>query len=145
MRNNKRLYFLSLLFPLSLFVSQASAKDGRTEGSLNGYVTDAVTKKPLPGVVVSATIPGSSSPKEVLTDSDGYFRFPQLPASPVTIQFGKKGYQQCKRPGVQIKEKTTVKLNVEFLPDGVEAPADKEDNGSDESSEYTLLRMVQAG
>src|SRR6202000_1752056 len=118
MGNQKKLLFFLLLFPLALCVK---AGTGKLEGVLHGYVTDAVTKKPLSGVIVSAMVPGTNNLKEVLTDADGYFRFAQLPASQVTVQFDKKGYQSAKRPNVTIKEKASVKLNVEFLPDDIES------------------------
>ena len=107
-----------------------------SEGILHGYVTDAVTKKPLPGVVVSAIVPGTNNPKEVLTDADGYFRFSRMPVTQVTVQFDKKGYQSYKRPNVAIKERSTVKLNVEFQPEEIGADSD--------NSEYPMLRMLQA-
>jgi hypothetical protein len=129
----KKLLFLLLLFPLALC---ARAGTGKVEGVLNGYVTDAVTKKPLCGVIVSATVPGTNSLREVLTDSDGYFRFVELPATQITIEFNKKGYQPCKRPNVTIREKTSVKLNVEFLP--------TEDELNSSSSELPVLHMLQA-
>lgn len=126
------LFFL-LVFPLALW---ARADSGKIEGILHGYVTDAVTKKPLPGVTVSAMVPGTNNSKEVMTDADGYFRFAQLPASQVTVHFDKKGYQSYKRPNVTVKERTSVKLNVEFLP---------EDLGTDsENAEYPILRLLQA-
>jgi len=102
MGSQKILWLLLLLFPLSLY---AKAGTGKVEGIVNGYVTDAVTKKPLPGVVVSATIPGSSNQTEVLTDENGYFRFVQLPGTQVTIQFDKKGYQSYKRSNVSVRER----------------------------------------
>src|SRR6185437_14312242 len=105
-----------LLLPTVLW-AKAGTGIGKAEGVLNGYVTDAVTKKPLHGVVVSATIPGTNLQQEGLTDSDGYFRFLELPASQITIEFNKKGYQPAKRPNITIKEKTPVKLNVEFHPE----------------------------
>ena len=130
----KKLLLFLLLFPLAFC---AKAGTGKLEGVLNGYVTDAVTKKPLPGVIVSAIVPGTNSLKEVLTDSDGYFRFSQLPiAQQVTVQFDKKGYQSCKRPNVTIREKTSIKLNVECLPDEVGSNSD--------NSEYPLLRLLEA-
>src|ERR1700744_4160661 len=98
----KKLLLLLLLLPAALC---AKAGIGKGEGVLNGYVTDAVTKKPLSGVVVSATIPGTNHQQEVLTDSDGYFRFVELPPVPVTVEFNKKGYQSFKRPNITIKEK----------------------------------------
>ena len=130
---SKKLLFLLLIFPLALC---AKAGTGKLEGILNGYVTDAVTKKPLSGVVVSAIVPGTSSQTEVMTDADGYFRFAQLPASQVTIQFDKKGYQSYKRPNVTVREKTSLKLNVEFLPEEEESQSD--------NSEYPVLRLLEA-
>ena len=132
MRSYTRLFFFTLIFPLALC---AKANNGKVEGVLHGYVTDAVTKKPLQGVTVLATLPGTSMSKEALTDADGYFHFVQLPASQVTVEFDKKGYQPLKRPGVTIKEKTTVKLNIECLPQDME---------NDANAEYPLLRLLQA-
>jgi hypothetical protein len=129
----KKILFFLLLLPVSFY---AKAGIGKVEGVLNGYVTDAVTKKPLPGVVVSATVPGTNHQQEVLTDSDGYFRFVELPPVPVTVEFNKKGYQSFKRPNITIKEKAPVKLNVEFLPD--------EEDANSPNSEYPVLRLLQA-
>jgi len=127
-----------LVFSLAL-VTRANNGKGQVivgEGILHGYVTDAVTKKPLSGVTVSAIIPGANNPKEVQTNANGYFRFVEMPASRVTIQFDKKGYQPCKRPNITIREKSAVKLNVEFLPEELGTESD--------NSEYPLLRMLQA-
>lgn len=124
--------FLLLIFPVALC---AKADTGKLDGVLNGYVTDAITKKPLPGVTVCAFVPGTTSQTDVLTDADGYFRFAQLPGSPVTIQIDKKGYQSYKRPNVTVREKTSLKLNIECLPD-------EADSGSD-NNEYPILRLLQ--
>ena len=133
MGNLSKLLFFLLVFPLALW---ARAGTGRIEGILHGYVTDAVTKKPLSGVTVSAMVPGTNNSKEVTTDADGYFRFAQLPASQVTVQFDKKGYQSFKRPNITVKERTSVKLNIEFLPEEIGADSD--------NSEYPILRLLQA-
>ncbi len=133
MNSPKKLLLSLLLLPLALC---AKAGTGKVQGILNGYVTDAVTKKPLSGVVVSATVPGTNNQKEVLTDADGYFRFAELPALQVTVEFNKKGYQSAKRPNITIREKTPVRLNVEFLPEEGEL-----DSGN---AEYPVLRMLQA-
>jgi hypothetical protein len=135
MGKNKKWLLLLLVFPLAL-CSRANNGNGKVEGILHGYVTDATTKKPLSGVTVSALIPGTNNSREVTTDADGYFRFVQLPASPITVQFDKKGYQSCRRPNVTVKEKTSVKLNVEFIPEVLGSDSD--------NSEYPLLRMMQA-
>jgi hypothetical protein len=114
----------------------ANANDGKTETPLlHGYVTDALTKRPVAGVVVSACLPGVNNSQEVTTNADGYFHFAQLPASSVDLQFDKKGYHPYKRCGVLIKEKMTVKLNIEFLPEDAEREA--------EDSEFPMLRMLE--
>jgi hypothetical protein len=113
------------------------ASDGKSEPCLiKGQVLDAVTKKPVCGVVVSVMIPGDPSYKEAVTDVDGYYYFKQLPASHVNLRFEKKGYQKYKyEEMIEIQEKKTVKVNVEVLPDsGSELQPD--------DSEYPLLRIL---
>ena len=129
----KKIIFIILVLPFALSVK---ANTGKRDGVLNGYVTDAITKKPLSGVVVSASVPGSANTCEVLTDADGYFRFAQLPGSPVTVCFDKKGYQFVKRPNVNVADKVTIKLNIEFQPEEMETESDK--------SEFPILRLLQA-
>src|SRR5450432_1658778 len=85
---------------------------------IKGQVVDAITKKPVSGVLVSAVIPGDTESQDVLTDVDGYYYFKQLPASKVNLRFEKKGYQKYKyQEVIETTEKKTVKVNVEFLPD----------------------------
>jgi hypothetical protein len=129
----KKISLLLLILPFAVY---AKAGTGKRDGILNGYVTDAVTKKPLSGVVVSATVPGSGSATEVLTDADGYFRFAQLPGSQVTVSFDKKGYQPTKRPNVNVGEKGPIKLNIEFQPE--------EGDPESDNSEFPILRLLQA-
>jgi len=111
------------------------ASDGKTDPCLiKGQVLDAVTKKPVQGVVVSAGVPGDLASKEVITDVDGYYYFKQLPASHVNLRFEKKGYQKYKYEEIiEIQDKKTVKVNVEVLPDNELQPDD---------SEYPLLRIL---
>jgi Carboxypeptidase regulatory-like domain len=132
MRSYTRLLFLTLIFPLALC---AKANEGKIEGVLHGYVTDAVTKKPLQGVTVLAILPGTNASKQAMTDADGYFHFVQLPAAQVTVQFDKKGYQSSKRAGVTINNRAAVNLNIECLP---------EELGADANAEYPILRILQA-
>jgi hypothetical protein len=111
------------------------ASDGKTDPCMiRGQVLDAVTKKPVCGVVVSAIVPGDPASKEAITDVDGYYYFKQLPASHVNLRFEKKGYQKFKYDElIEIQDKKTVKVNVEVLPDSELQPDD---------SEYPLLRIL---
>jgi hypothetical protein len=132
MKNVKKLLLLILLVAVAGIVK---ANTEKPDAVLHGYVTDAITKKPVSGVLVSATAPGASVSKEVTTDAAGYFSFAQLPAQQVNLQFGKKGYQAFKRMNISVKEKTPVKLTIEFLPENVSEDSDE--------TEYPLLRMLQ--
>jgi hypothetical protein len=126
------LLFLSLL--IGFF--QSRANEGKSDPCLiQGYVMDAVTKKPVSGVIVSASSKGTASSIEAVTDAEGFFKFSQLPASQVNLLFDKKGYQLIRRNGVTINEKATLKINVEFLRE-----ADGDDPGD---SEYPIIKLLQ--
>ena len=66
-KNNKKLLLLLLLFPLAFL---AKANTGKSEAPVQGYVTDAVTKKPVSCVHVSASAPGVNASRVVSTDAD---------------------------------------------------------------------------
>jgi hypothetical protein len=103
---------------------------------LHGYVTDALTKKPVSGVLISVTATGGTGKMETTTDANGYFCFFQLPAAMVNLQFDKKGYQPHKRTGVAIRDKNPVKLNIEFIPESrVEDDLDE--------TEYPILKIFE--
>ncbi|HEX4375073.1 MAG TPA: carboxypeptidase-like regulatory domain-containing protein [Puia sp.] len=132
MKKIKIALFFALLVPFAL---HAKGADGKSEICLHGYVTDAITKKPVQGVVVSASIPGLNVSKEVTTDADGYFSFTQLCGSQVNIHFEKKGYQPYKKSNIAVKEKAAVKVNIEFSPEIISGNADE--------NEYPILRMLE--
>ena len=129
--------FYLTLFVLTCLVSCGLyASDGNPEPLIKGQVLDAITKKPVSGVVVSAMVPGDQTYKEAVTDVDGYYFFKQLPSCHVNLRFEKKGYQKYKyQELIEIQEKKTVKVNVEVSPDN-----DSELQPDD--SEYPLLRIL---
>jgi hypothetical protein len=125
-----------LLVAFSLFACSVYANNGFSGPCLiRGQVVDAVTKKPVSGVVVSAVVSGKPNQKEAITDNDGYYFFEQLPSNHVSLRFEKKGYQNFRyQDVVEIIEKKTVKINVEVHPDPSDLLPD--------DSEYPLLRIL---
>ncbi|OFW03312.1 MAG: hypothetical protein A3H96_19650 [Acidobacteria bacterium RIFCSPLOWO2_02_FULL_67_36] len=91
-------------------VQSPPAPDPRT-GLIVGQVVDAATGKPLSGAIVSiggeflfpATGPRPTPPPRILTGSDGYFVFRDLPRGSFTISAYKSGYADGatgrRRPG----------------------------------------------
>lgn len=79
---------------------QPQAPDPRT-GLIVGQVVDATSAKPIAGAVVSISGPASvptapgqrtAAPPRILTGSDGYFLFRNLPRGSFTINASKPGY-----------------------------------------------------
>jgi hypothetical protein len=88
---------------------------GTGDGEVRGYVVDAVTKKPVAGVAISACSNSTcTETKIVVTDASGYFHIKALPAGQVKFKFEKKGYKQVKKESMSVKEGTTVRLNIEL-------------------------------
>jgi len=132
MKLSKKLTLLAAVLPLTLMLR---ANTGKNEGVVQGQVTDAVTKKPIPGVVVSMTGSKISSEKEVTTDSDGYFKITKLPGGDLTIVLEKKGYKVHKKELVNTKEGLVYRVYVDLLP------KDDDDNDTAEDSSHPLLRL----
>jgi len=132
MKLSKKLMLLAAVLPLTLMLR---ANTGKNEGVVQGQVTDAVTKKPIPGVVVSMTGSKISSEKEVTTDSDGYFKITKLPGGDLTIVLEKKGYKVHKKELVNTKEGLVYRVYVDLLP------KDDDDNDTAEDSTHPLLRL----
>ena len=89
----------------------------KQEATIHGYVVDATTKKPVSGVLVSASHQKKNIKKEVATDASGYFKLDELPAGEVLIYFDKKGYQMLKKKPVLLKDKTVTKLTIDLYED----------------------------
>ena len=138
MRGSKKLLFLTALLPLALLTKANTIDDGKAEPVLQGYVSDAVTKKPVQGVTISISTKGQekSDKKELTTDAYGNFKIPQLPNGEVVIILEKKGYKTCRREGVVIKEGVSLKLNFDIV--------NMTANDDDESGVFhPLMRMVE--
>jgi hypothetical protein len=113
MRLPKYLLLLALSLPVAIC---ANANTGKNEGVVQGQVTDAVTKKPISGVVVSMTTSKSPNEKEVVTDSDGNFKLSKLPSGDLTLLFEKKGYKVHRRELVNTKDGMVYKVILDMIP-----------------------------
>lgn len=117
--------FNALLISASLLASGATfANNGTTpkpgselpkeDATVHGYVVDATTKKPVPGVTVSASHQKKNFKKEVSTDASGYFKLDDMPSGEVLIYFDKKGYRMLKKSPLVLKDKTVTKLTIDL-------------------------------
>lgn len=129
MKLPKRLLLLALCLPVAFVLK---ANNGKNEGVVQGQVTDAVTKKPLPGVVVSMTASKTNQEKEVITDSDGNFKMGKLSTADLVLLFEKKGYKVHRRELINTKDGMVYKVVLDMIP------IDEDEN---EDYAHPLLRM----
>ena len=113
MKLPKRLLLLAICLPVAVLVQ---ANTGKNEGVVQGQVTDAVTKKPIAGVVVSMSASKSSQEKEVVTDSEGNFKMGKLSAADLILLFEKKGYKVHKRELINTKDGMVYKVMLDMIP-----------------------------
>lgn len=116
----------------------AFATGGRFPGDdavIHGYIVDAVTKKPVSGVLVTASNNKKTVEKEVATNASGYFKLDELPAGGLEIRFDKKGYKRFKKEQVIVSEGSIQRLNVDLYLEKVatESPV---------VFEYPALRLI---
>jgi hypothetical protein len=130
MKFSKKALLLVAFLPVAML---AKANTGKNEGVVQGQVTDAVTKKPIPGVVVSMTGSKLSNEKEATTDADGYFKIKKLPGGDLTIILEKKGYKVHRKELVNTKEGVVYRVFVDLLP--------TDDDYDMDDSSHPLLRL----
>ncbi|HEY4155744.1 MAG TPA: carboxypeptidase-like regulatory domain-containing protein, partial [Puia sp.] len=74
------------MIPITFCCCNLYASNGKTGPCLiRGQVVDAITKKPVSGVVVSAVITGNNNSNAVITDNEGYYYFKELPSNHVNL------------------------------------------------------------
>jgi hypothetical protein len=132
MKLSPKILLLAVSLPIA-FLTKANT--GKNEGVVQGQVTDAVTKKPIAGVVVSMSGSKLNNDKGATTDSDGFFKINKLPGGDFTIVFEKKGYKIHKKELVNTKEGMVYRVTLDMLP------LDGDDDDVIEDSAHPLLRL----
>lgn len=117
MKFTKKILLLAVLCVSVLWVhANEGGNDKKGDPSINGYVSDAESKKPIQGVTVSISGKGQDK-KELITDASGNFKTTQLMPGEVTILLEKKGYRTYRKEGIVIKEGITLRLNLDIEED----------------------------
>jgi hypothetical protein len=80
-------------------------------GAVEGRVVDA-TGAVLPGVAIKVSSDALMLPRETLTDSEGFYRFPALPPGEHTFVFALEGFTAVHREGVHVGAGFTATINV---------------------------------
>jgi len=78
-------------------------------GALSGRFTDGTS--PLPGVTVTVTNPATGYTRTTVTDADGNFRFPALPAGKYTVKAELSGFATVTAESVEVVVASDRKLD----------------------------------
>lgn len=102
---------------VSLAPSAAEAQT-TTTGVLTGTVTDSVTKRGLPDVVVE--VAGATGEQVVVTDGSGGYRIPNLAPGTYSVRITTDGYRP-QGSTVTLNAQQTIRLNITLAPVALQA------------------------
>ena len=105
---------LFCIFGALTSVCFANKKRLCSDCSFTGIVVDATSKKPMADVIIVAKGASLSNEQKVVTDEQGQFAIPSLPAGTYTLRFEKNNYKPVEKKNLVVKN-NSAKLNVELL------------------------------
>ena len=92
----------------------ANGKRLCSDCSFTGIVIDANSKKPMADVIIVAKGASSNNEQKVVTDEQGQFSIPSLPAGTYTLRFEKSNYKPLEKKNLVVNN-NPAKLSVELL------------------------------
>jgi hypothetical protein len=114
-RRQRTLFFLFCTCLLSGLLSGAASpawgQANATDAALDGYVTGA-DGAALPGVSLMARHQATNTAHEVVTDAQGYFRFPLLAIGEYTLRATLTGFNEYQQTGIVLNVGRQVRVNV---------------------------------
>jgi len=122
----RKTLFMKVLLIISCFLIfcyqniYATEKNTCKDCSFTGIVTDAVTKKPIANVVVTAKTLETNEAYKAVTDEFGQYQLPSLPNGTYNLRFEYDNYRPVEKRNLIVK-KNPAKLNIELInPDQIE-------------------------
>ena len=97
----------------------AAAAFGQATASLNGRIVDQGGAV-LPGVTVTATNTATGARRDTVTNGEGLYTVPALPAATYTIKADLTGFAPQTRSSVQLLTGTTLTVDFEMSLAGVQ-------------------------
>jgi hypothetical protein len=98
---------------LAVIADPAPPDESVHEEAVSGIIMDMGSKKPLKDVNITAVL-NSRKEKTALTDVNGEYRFIMLKPGTYKLVFEKEGYKKVIRDSIAVKDKTTLRINIEM-------------------------------
>src|SRR5580658_5163635 len=108
-------FSVSRLFGLAVVIlfSAASLTAQFDSGQISGFIRDQ-TSAIVPGATVTATNEGTKEPHRTVTNSEGYYVFPQLVVGSYSISIEAKGLKRYVKTGIILDAEAKVNADVEL-------------------------------
>ena len=106
MGSRRHVFAIALAVCLSAWTAHAQINPGH----LTGTVKDAQGAV-LPGVTVTATSPALLGTQSVVSEANGEYRFPNLPAGTYALSFDLQGFQTLKRQNIVLATGQTLNID----------------------------------
>ncbi len=113
-----RLACLGLTLGLGLLPAWGARAEGT--GAIAGAIRDARTGEPVVGATVFVEGPEIEERRTVLSETDGAFVVPELPAGAYTLSVSMPGYEPYRRGELAVKEGTTLRAQVRLAAEGTQ-------------------------
>jgi hypothetical protein len=110
--------------PVFTLSAVAAAQPGVAPGRLAGRITDPAGA-PLPGITLVISGPALAEPRRVVTDGDGRFDAPGLPAGSFSVTCIAPGFVEWRREGLEVTAGEPVTLNVVMRPLPAQTPGER--------------------
>ncbi|WP_240356806.1 carboxypeptidase-like regulatory domain-containing protein [Myxococcus eversor] len=96
-------------------LSRAESPERAPPGVFMGTVIGVKSGEPVPDVAVIATSPSFSGERGAVTDEQGRYRLPMLPAGTYTLRFEHPDFNTYSRSDILLRANRTVRVKVELL------------------------------
>lgn len=136
----------TLLFFAAAFLSGSLLKAQFDSGQISGFVRDQ-TGAIVPTAIVVATNEGTKEPHRTVTNSEGYYVFPQLLVGAYTITIEARGFKRYVKTGIALdaeaKVNADVQLTVGEASESVEVTASSATIQTDSAQVATTIETKQ--
>src|SRR2546426_2256949 len=102
---------LALLFLVAAFSTSAHAQFD--SGQISGFIRDT-QQGALPGATVTVTNEGTNNKRSTVTNSTGFYVFPQVPVGTYTVAIELPGFKKFVKTGIRLTAASQIAVDAEL-------------------------------
>src|SRR5438132_10027711 len=102
---------LALLFLVAAFSTPAHAQFD--SGQISGFIRDT-QQGALPGATITITNEGTRNSRSTVTNTTGFYVFPEVPVGTYTVAIELAGFKKCMRTGIRLTATSQIAVDAEL-------------------------------